>query len=106
MLWLAISLKIFLALFLAGFLRRVLLHRPPASAAVRRSSGTAAGGGAFKPAAQPVVVSPEDVFPPFAGYSHAALVPAGARLVFVSGQLGITGKVTPHQMQRHKLRSA
>ena len=74
--------------WLAGLLRRALLHRPSASAAVRRS-GTVARGGAVKPAAQPVVVSPEDVFPPFAGYSHAALVPAGARLVFVSGQLGI-----------------
>ena len=31
----------------------------------------------------------EGVHPPFANYSHAVEVPAGARMVFVSGQLGI-----------------
>lgn len=33
--------------------------------------------------------SPPTIRPPFANYSHAVEVPAGARLLFVSGQLGI-----------------
>ncbi len=34
--------------------------------------------------------TPPSIHPPFAKYSHAVEVPAGARLVFASGQLGIT----------------
>ncbi|MAF47760.1 MAG: RidA family protein [Rhodospirillales bacterium] len=33
--------------------------------------------------------NPEGVTPPVAAYTHAALVPAGAELLFISGQLGI-----------------
>ncbi len=33
--------------------------------------------------------NPPAIHPPFARYSHAIEVPAGARLLFVSGQLGI-----------------
>jgi enamine deaminase RidA (YjgF/YER057c/UK114 family) len=33
---------------------------------------------------------PETIRPPFANYSHGMEVKAGARLVFASGQLGIT----------------
>jgi enamine deaminase RidA (YjgF/YER057c/UK114 family) len=33
-------------------------------------------------------LAPPSIRPPFARYSHAVEVPAGARLVFVSGQLG------------------
>jgi enamine deaminase RidA (YjgF/YER057c/UK114 family) len=33
---------------------------------------------------------PPTIRPPFAHYSHGIEVPAGARLVFASGQLGIT----------------
>jgi enamine deaminase RidA (YjgF/YER057c/UK114 family) len=33
---------------------------------------------------------PPSIRPPFANYSHGVEVPAGARLVFASGQLGIT----------------
>lgn len=32
---------------------------------------------------------PETIMPPFARYSHGIEVPAGSRLVFCSGQLGI-----------------
>ncbi|WP_448951067.1 RidA family protein [Labrys neptuniae] len=35
-------------------------------------------------------VTPSSLRSPFARYSHGMEVPAGARLVFVSGQLGIT----------------
>jgi len=35
-------------------------------------------------------ITPTGVRAPFANYSHAVEVPAGARLVFASGQLGIT----------------
>jgi enamine deaminase RidA (YjgF/YER057c/UK114 family) len=35
-------------------------------------------------------LSPPTVRPPFAHYSHGIEVPAGARLLFASGQLGIT----------------
>ncbi|CAA9364059.1 MAG: RidA/YER057c/UK114 superfamily protein [uncultured Microvirga sp.] len=35
-------------------------------------------------------LTPATLRPPFARYSHAVEVPAGARLVFASGQLGIT----------------
>jgi enamine deaminase RidA (YjgF/YER057c/UK114 family) len=34
-------------------------------------------------------LTPATIRPPFANYSHAVEVPAGARLVFASGQLGI-----------------
>jgi 2-iminobutanoate/2-iminopropanoate deaminase len=34
-------------------------------------------------------LSPTDIHPPFARYSHGISVPAGEQLVFVSGQLGI-----------------
>ena len=32
---------------------------------------------------------PQDMHPPFANYAHAISVPAGARWLFVSGQLGV-----------------
>jgi enamine deaminase RidA (YjgF/YER057c/UK114 family) len=35
-------------------------------------------------------VTPGAICPPFANYSHGAIVPAGQRLLFCSGQLGIT----------------
>jgi enamine deaminase RidA (YjgF/YER057c/UK114 family) len=35
-------------------------------------------------------LTPSSIRAPFAQYSHAVEVPAGARLVFTSGQLGIT----------------
>src|SRR5215208_1611548 len=35
-------------------------------------------------------LTPLTIRPPFANYSHGVEVPAGARLVFASGQLGIT----------------
>ena len=35
-------------------------------------------------------LTPDGVRPPFAAYSHAVEVAAGARLVFCSGQLGIS----------------
>jgi enamine deaminase RidA (YjgF/YER057c/UK114 family) len=35
-------------------------------------------------------LTPLTIRPPFANYSHGIEVPAGARLVFASGQLGIT----------------
>lgn len=35
-------------------------------------------------------LTPPALRPPLARYSHAVVVPAGARLVFASGQLGIT----------------
>lgn len=34
-------------------------------------------------------LNPMSVHPPFSSYSHGMLVPAGARLIFCSGQLGI-----------------
>lgn len=34
-------------------------------------------------------LSPQSIHPPFAPYSHGIEVPAGSRLVFCSGQLGI-----------------
>ena len=40
--------------------------------------------------------TPSALHPPFAKYSHAVEVPAGARLLFASGQLGISrDKVVP-----------
>lgn len=34
-------------------------------------------------------ITPETIRPPFANYAHGVEVPAGARLVVVSGQLGV-----------------
>lgn len=34
-------------------------------------------------------LEPADIHPPFARYAHGVAVPAGARLVFCSGQLGV-----------------
>lgn len=34
-------------------------------------------------------LDPKDIHPPFAPYSHGVVVPAGQKLVFCSGQLGI-----------------
>lgn len=34
-------------------------------------------------------LTPETIHPPFAKYAHGIEVPAGARLIFCSGQLGI-----------------
>jgi 2-iminobutanoate/2-iminopropanoate deaminase len=34
-------------------------------------------------------LSPQSIHPPFAPYSHGIEVPAGSRLIFCSGQLGI-----------------
>ncbi len=34
-------------------------------------------------------ITPEQICPPFAQYSHGMVVPAGHRLLFCSGQLGI-----------------
>lgn len=39
-------------------------------------------------------LTPEDIRPPFARYSHGVEVPAGTRLVFCSGQLGIAADET------------
>ena len=36
------------------------------------------------------VLTPTSIAPPFAAYSHGVEVPAGARLVFTSGQLAVT----------------
>lgn len=35
------------------------------------------------------VLNPSDIRPPFAKYSHGLIVPAGARLLVTSGQLGV-----------------
>jgi enamine deaminase RidA (YjgF/YER057c/UK114 family) len=42
-------------------------------------------------------LSPNSIHPPFAPYSHGAVVPAGQKLVFCSGQLGIgaDGNIPP-----------
>ena len=34
-------------------------------------------------------LTPQDIYPPFAKYSHGVLVPEGWQLLFCSGQLGI-----------------
>jgi Putative translation initiation inhibitor, yjgF family len=39
-------------------------------------------------------LDPKTIHPPFAPYSHGAAVPAGQRLVFCSGQLGIAADGT------------
>jgi enamine deaminase RidA (YjgF/YER057c/UK114 family) len=42
-------------------------------------------------------LTPESLHPPFARYSHGAEIPAGARVIFCSGQLGVAkdGAVPP-----------
>ncbi len=42
-------------------------------------------------------LSPSTIYPPFAPYSHGIELPAGSRLVFCSGQLGVApdGQVPP-----------
>ncbi|MFD2649394.1 RidA family protein [Devosia albogilva] len=35
-------------------------------------------------------LTPSSIHPPFAPYSHGIVVPAGQKLIFCSGQLGIT----------------
>jgi enamine deaminase RidA (YjgF/YER057c/UK114 family) len=43
-----------------------------------------------------IPLSPTQIHPPFAPYSHGILVPAGQKLVFCSGQLGIgPDKIVP-----------
>lgn len=37
----------------------------------------------------PTALNPTSIHPPFAPYSHGMVVPAGQKLVFCSGQLGI-----------------
>lgn len=39
-------------------------------------------------------LNPVDIHPPFAPYSHGMVVPAGQKLVFCSGQLGIAADGT------------
>ena len=39
-------------------------------------------------------LNPPSIHPPFAAYSHGIIVPAGERLVFCSGQLGIAADKT------------
>ena len=39
-------------------------------------------------------ITPASLHPPFARYSHAVEVAAGARLIFCSGQLGIAANAT------------
>jgi enamine deaminase RidA (YjgF/YER057c/UK114 family) len=36
-------------------------------------------------------LTPDSIHPPFARYAHGVEVPAGARMVFCAGQLGIDG---------------
>lgn len=51
------------------------------------------------------IATADGVHAPFARYSHAVEVPAGSRLVFVSGQLGITaeGQVPPDAADQAEL---
>lgn len=39
-------------------------------------------------------LTPYDIAPPFARYAHGVAVPAGHRLIFTSGQLGLAGDGT------------
>ncbi|MBE0580104.1 RidA family protein [Devosia sp.] len=50
-------------------------------------------------------LSPSSIHPPFAPYSHGVVVPAGQKLVFCSGQLGIdaAGTVPPDCAGQAKL---
>jgi len=36
-------------------------------------------------------ITPDDIAPPFARYAHGVVVPAGRRMIFTSGQLGVRG---------------
>jgi enamine deaminase RidA (YjgF/YER057c/UK114 family) len=49
--------------------------------------------------------SPETVIPPYGAYSHAAVVPASARFLFTSGQVGETpeGVVMPTVEEQYKV---
>lgn len=60
----------------------------PAHGAAHRAPHGGAPEGAAAPAAGAVFASPASL-PPARGYSHAVAVPAGARLVFVSGQVAL-----------------
>ena len=40
-------------------------------------------------------ITPATIRRPFANYSHGIVVPAGSRLLFASGQLGITADACP-----------
>jgi enamine deaminase RidA (YjgF/YER057c/UK114 family) len=45
-------------------------------------------------------LEPSSIRPPFARYSHGIVVPEGARLVYVSGQLGVTAEdVVPESVE-------
>jgi len=88
---------------LAGLASRVLARRPPAPPAVgafararapRRlafSEDIVASSAMASSTAAAIGFSPDPsrAAPPFARYSHASEVPADARLVYVSGQLGV-----------------
>lgn len=37
-------------------------------------------------------LTPDDIAPPFARYAHGVVVPEGYRLIFTSGQLGLSDK--------------
>lgn len=39
-------------------------------------------------------LKPDTVAPPFSAYSHAVEIPAGARMLYVSGQLGVAADGT------------
>ena len=45
-------------------------------------------------------ITPASIHPPFARYSHGVEVPAGQRLVFCSGQLGIAPTTRPGGRRR------
>ena len=79
-----------------GTARALLPHAAPrphaaALAQLSRSAALAASTHAA------VEVPAADVHPPFARYAHASTVPENARLIFTSGQLGITpeGDIPP-----------
>ena len=65
------------------------VRRAPSIGKLRaeRERGFAAAAGSAEVSLR--ALSPSTIRPPFARYSHGIEVPAGARLVFVSGQLGI-----------------
>ncbi len=50
-------------------------------------------------------LNPTSIHPPFSSYSHGIVVPAGARLIFCSGQLGIApdGRVPPAAGEQARL---
>ena len=46
-------------------------------------------------------VNPPAIRPPFASYSHGIVVPPGARLLFASGQLGVSpDDIVPEDIRR------